>query len=268
MPAAGPDGAEEPVICPLLRRDFGGAFLQPAPVPGMEHVCTAGGVPRVQSLQQQDLVCLRPAHVDCPRYVAAAASRATSRVIPTIPRATAAALLILVLSAGVSFAFVVQRGGIAMPVVGESPTSVAAVASTPGTPEPATTDAPATAAQVPSPTPAATATADPLPAVTPAPSPTPSPASTPTPAVVPTAKPTPQPTPRPTATPKSDRYALLKPCPDRKNCYVYVVRSGDNLFSIARYFGHPLSTIYSWNPQYPETRLRKGDQIRMPPPAR
>ena len=74
--------------------------------------------------------------------------------------------------------------------------------------------------------------------------------------------------PKPTATPTSGRYALLKQCPDRKRCYVYKVRSGDNLFSIARYFGHSLATIYGWNPKYPETRLRVGDPIRMPPPTR
>ena len=77
-----------------------------------------------------------------------------------------------------------------------------------------------------------------------------------------------QPSPKPTATPTSTRYKLLKPCPNRKDCYIYVVRSGDNLFSIANYFGHSLATIYRLNPQYPETRLRVGDPIRMPPPTR
>ena len=56
--------------------------------------------------------------------------------------------------------------------------------------------------------------------------------------------------------------------PDRDNCWVYTVRSGDNLFSIANYFGHSLNTIYTWNPQYPETALKTGAKIRMPPPTR
>ena len=54
------------------------------------------------------------------------------------------------------------------------------------------------------------------------------------------------------------------PCSDRANCWVYTVRSGDNLFSIANYFGHSLNTIYTWNPQYPETALKVGAKIRMP----
>ena len=67
----------------------------------------------------------------------------------------------------------------------------------------------------------------------------------------------------------SDRYALLTPCPDRTGCYIYTVRSGDNLFSIANYFGIALSTIYAWNPQYASgTHLKAGNLVRMPPPTR
>jgi hypothetical protein len=109
-------------------------------------------------------------------------------------------------------------------------------------------------------------TASPSPSPTPTPTPTPTPSATPT--LAPTPAPTASPTPKPSATPTSTRYKLLKACPNRANCYIYVVRSGDNLFSIANYFGHPLATIYRWNPQYPGTRLRVGDSIRMPPPTR
>ena len=80
---------------------------------------------------------------------------------------------------------------------------------------------------------------------------------------------TPQPTPKPTKKPESDRYKLLDPCPSQPNCWIYTVRSGDNLYSIAHYFGIPLSVIYEWNPRYANgARLRNGDQIRMPPPRR
>ena len=80
--------------------------------------------PRQQSARQQELVCLRSAHADCPRYLrgaVVATEQPASRRIAAVPRATLAALLILVLSAAISFGFVLQRGGIELPVVaGES----------------------------------------------------------------------------------------------------------------------------------------------------
>ncbi len=62
---------------------------------------------------------------------------------------------------------------------------------------------------------------------------------------------------------------MLTPCSDQADCYIYTVRVGDNLYSIANWFGIPLSTIYAWNPQYENgTVLKAGQQIRMPPPTR
>jgi Tfp pilus assembly protein FimV len=84
----------------------------------------------------------------------------------------------------------------------------------------------------------------------------------------PTPEPTPKPTPKPTPRPTSARYALLDPCPDRDRCWIYTVRSGDNLYSIANYFGVALQTVYDWNPWTQTTRLRAGQQLRMPPPTR
>jgi Tfp pilus assembly protein FimV len=86
------------------------------------------------------------------------------------------------------------------------------------------------------------------------PSPTPTPGSTPTP------------TPRPS--PTSDRYELLRPCPNTPRCWIYTVRSGDNLFSIANYFGVSLQSIYDRNPWARSTGLRKGQELRLPPPTR
>jgi LysM repeat protein len=261
----------DPSVCPFLRRDLHGTLVAPASVPGVEQTCIAVGAPRPQPLRQQELVCLRDAHADCPRYLRGAtdASSPAKGAGPAIPKATIAALLILVLSAALSFAFVVQRGGIAMPAVGESPTAIAAV-STPTVPDstaaPAVTEVPASVAVLPS----ASPTLSPAPSPTPPPSPSPSPTLSPTPPPTPSPTPTPARTasPKPSATPTSTRYKVLKACPNRTKCYIYRVRSGDNLFSIANYFGHSLATIYRWNPQYPGTRLRVGDSIRMPPPTR
>jgi hypothetical protein len=251
----------DPSVCPFLRYDADGVLVTPLVVPDEGNRCVAIGSPRPQSLRQQELVCLVTAHADCPRYLRGALALESPDPVrrqTALPRATLAALLILVLSAGISFGFVIQRGGIDLPVIeAPSSTAVAIVA----TPSPAATPA-ATALATPLPTPTATVAASPSPS--PSPSPTPSPAPTPSP----TLEPSPKPTPKPTKAPTSTRYKLLKPCPNRNNCYIYVVRSGDNLYSIARYFGHSLTTIYKWNPQYPETRLRVGDEIRMPPPTR
>jgi LysM repeat protein len=242
-----------PDVCPFFRRQVDGVLFAPLGSPDEENACAAIGVPKPQSARQQELVCLRAAHADCPRYLRGAMAYPEPprpRRQAAVPRATLAALLILVLSAGISFGFVVQRGGIELPVVAAAPssTAIAVVASA----------SPAAASVAPS----VIASSSPTTGPTPSPSPTPSPTPSATPS------PTPSPTPKPTKKPTSDRYKLLKPCPNQDNCWIYTVRSGDNLSSIANYFGHSLKTIYKWNPQYPGTALRVGAQIRMPPPTR
>jgi Tfp pilus assembly protein FimV len=109
------------------------------------------------------------------------------------------------------------------------------------------------------------ATATPAPTATPIPTPTATVVATPIPSPTPAA--TPRATARPTTRPTSGRYALLRPCPDEADCWIYRVRSGDNLYSIARYFGVPLKTVQAWNP-WTANGLKVGRDLRIPPPTR
>lgn len=153
--------------------------------------------------------------------------------------ATAAALAVLATAFVVSLLFMVGNGGLTLTAAPTSRPSGDA-AAVEGTPSP-----------TPSPTPAST----------PGVAPSPGPAETPTPTASPTASqaPTPQ--------PSSDRFALLAPCPDVPDCWIYVVRSGDNLYSIARYFGVPLREVQALNP-WTRSGLRTGRELRIPTPTR
>lgn len=263
------EGSIPSETCPFFRRlGPDGDPGPPTATPDASNRCLAIGEPQPQSLRQQELICLRSAHADCPRYLRGVRAE-TEPPAPIeiterrIPRATIIASLILVASSAAALTFVIARGGLSLPTgAGASPTAGgAAVASPSAAPatSPAATDVssgrPATPAPgsqpPPSPTPGTTATA--------------APTQTPAVTVAPTANPTTGSTPRPS----SDRYALLVPCPDRPDCFVYVVRAGDNLRSIANYFGVPYATVLAFNPSISDpTVIKKGDPILLPPPTR
>ena len=263
LPAIGDDArSPDPAVCPFFRLDANGSLVAPLRAPDEDHRCVAIDGPRAQSIQQQELVCLRAAHVDCPRYRRAAPAPAkrpaAARRPPAVPRATLAALVVLAFSAAISFGFVLKRGGIDMPVVGATPAPTDVAAATTST---ATPGGSASTGIV---TPEGSAQA--VPSVAPSAPTGPSPAPTPKPT-----KPAPRPTPKPTAATggaSASRLAVLVPCPGQSGCYIYTVRSGDNLFSIAHWFGVPLTTLYAWNPTVKAAGIHPGLKLRIPTPTR
>jgi hypothetical protein len=210
-----------------------------------------------QSLRQQELVCLTSGHVNCPRYLRGSPDLERPAAAPTVRALTPAiggSLVLLVAAFLLSVGFVLGNGGIQLT---EAPT------------EPPSGNV---LGEVETPAPTALAAATAVPVTTPSPIPTPSASQAPTPSPTPTLTPSPPPptaapTPPPTARPTSGRYALLKPCPDQPKCWIYVVRSGDNLYSIANYFGVSLKTVQAWNP-WTQSGLTVGRQLRIPPPTR
>jgi hypothetical protein len=251
------DRSPDPEICPFLRAvDDRDRLVAPVEAPDPANRCAALREAVPQSLRQQELVCLVSGHVNCPRYlrgavVIAEAPDPVVRAGRTVSPAVLASVVVLVMAASASLAFVMARGGLELAAAatsapGPSATAVA-VASTVPTPVP-------TVAPTPAPTPAPTASASP------APTPTPSPTTTPS------ATPTSNPTAPPAA--RSDRYALLRACPGTPRCWIYVVRAGDNLYSIAHYFGVSLDSIYDRNPWTRTQGLRAGQELRLPPPTR
>jgi hypothetical protein len=248
------DRSIDPVICPFLRAAGAGGLMTPIPTPDPANRCAAlaGAVP--QSLRQQELVCLSMGHVNCPRYlrgtsvVAAVPPAPVVRAGRTVSPAMLASIVVLVFALTASIGFVLARGdGASISTDGPSTSASAVAVASPAV----------VASAAPSVGPSAAAT-------TPSPTPTASPSPTPTASPSPTPEPTARRTPRPT--PESDRYRLLSACGTR--CWMYRVRPGDNLFSIARYFGVPMASIYSRNPWLRSTGLRAGQQLRLPPPTR
>jgi hypothetical protein len=255
-------------VCPFLRAATDTTLSEPIESPDAANRCAALAEPVPQSLRQQELVCLSSGHVNCPRYLrGSVAHPAVVHAVSarrTITPATGAAMALFGLAFLASVGFVVATGGLAI---------TASVAT--ATPGGAVLGDVSTAAPDPVRTPVPTIEVTPIPSVAAAASATPAaPSGTPAaPSAAPSASPsrppspTQKPTAKPTTKPASGRFALLSRCPGTPGCYVYIVRSGDNLFSIARYFGVPLKTVQAMNP-WTKSGLVAGRELRIPTPTR
>jgi LysM repeat protein len=259
--------ADDAAICPFLRHERGALVAAPLPVPDAANACIATGEPRPQSLRQQELLCLHLSHADCPRYLRGgnAGSEAivdTARRASRLPRATGAALLVLVLSAGLSFGFVLRRGGI------ELPSFAAPSGGRPSATAPSST----TAAVVPS-RPAESSkprAATQSPDVTAGPSATPEAVPSPSPSASPAPSPTPGPTPTPpTVQPGSaSRMKLVTACPGVADCYIYKVATYGTVVEIADFFGVSTKRIFALNPGLNPRTIKHGQAIRIPTPTK
>lgn len=70
-----------------------------------------------------------------------------------------------------------------------------------------------------------------------------------------------------TGAPADARAELLTPCPGEPDCVVYVVRAGDNLFSIARFFDVDLDDVRAMNPWLDDVpHLYAGAELHLPWP--
>jgi cell division septation protein DedD len=243
-------------ICPFLRGIADdGVVGAPVRWPDSSNRCTALGDLAPQSLRQQEYACLASSHLNCPLFVRGEGLRARPAERPEggsmrLTPAILAALLVLAASFALSVGFVVANGGMDLPMAsGSSPE--AGVQSPRSSPAPSASPDVASGAPSPEPGSSPSATASIA-------------AETAEPSVAPTASPSSAPTPGPS----SDRYALLEPCGDAPDCWIYTIRSGDNLVSIARYFGVPFDTVVELNPWTETTQLVAGQELRLPPPTR
>jgi len=244
---------DDRAICPFLTAEGpDGTVRKPVGWPAPVNRCTALGEPQPQSDRQQELVCLTSGHVNCPRYlrgVLLAGSPPPKPVRQPISTAVVVSAIVLAASLAASIGFLIVRGGFDLPIASPAPHLVAE----------------ATASPPPASAPVVTAIASPNP--TPSPSPTTEPVPSPTSSASATPAPTVPPTPRPTPAPTSDRFAVLVRCPGVSDCWIYTIRSGDNLHSIANWFGVSYSRMLAMNPNL-ATPIRAGEKLRIPTPTR
>ncbi len=255
--AIDPDHSRPPAVCRFLAIETAdGVFTPAAGTVDPGHRCIALGEPLPQSSRQQELVCLTSAHRTCPRYLRGVHQAAGPPAPPArqpISGSVIAASLVLAASLAASFGFLAVRGGFDLPP-GPSPALVG--------------DAPGVGPSV-VPTPTLTLTPSPPPSAPPSISATPSATPSPTPSLIPTPAPTPtaSPVPPPSPTPSSNRYAVLTKCPSTPDCWIYVIRAGDNLTSIANWFGVSYDRMIAMNPNL-RRPIHAGDDLRIPTPTR
>jgi hypothetical protein len=256
LPAAEPGLADVRDLCPFLASESADGPLGAIGRPDPANRCTALGEPQPQSERQQELVCLTASHVNCPRYlrgVLLAGAPPPKAARQPISVAVIGSGLVLAAALAASFAFLVVRGGFDLPIGTPGASQLAVAASA----RPAAT---ASAA----PTLTSSASPSPVPSLSPSPS-APSPSPTGAPSATPT--PTAQPTPRPTPAQTSNRYALLSRCPTTPDCWIYTIRSGDNLRSISAWFGVSYDRVRAMNPGL-AVPIHAGERLRIPTPTR